>query len=473
MGGGSGVGMGLGITVVLTVAAKTAALVAIFTVNFAGGEPEAADEAATAPVTLGVGDGILVGSVLTASPWTATACFFGARAGTTIASITIRAITAICKVRPISSLFPDYTLKFPLYILTPGEMLIKLAPPKTMGELPTKQKIDTAILLLAAASLFAAWLVDTVLPPSVVIATLYTIPILIVAYRFGSRTITAITLATILVYSLQALAENNSVINIALKDLGFAFVAFLAVELVVQRQRAEQSARETETAKNNLQIFLNMVAHDLLQPLTAAMLYTADLYKQYPREIPVVRVREELERLRVLISDLRDAAKIHNGKFTIRPEPVDCSALLTKVVAGQKLADKKRRLLLQSPPGLVGNWDKERLSQLFDNLISNALKYSPAGGPVKITARYRQNFLLVSVKDWGLGLTPEQQKELFQPFSRLHLEQKKIAGTGLGLFISKSIVEAHAGQIWAKSRRGHGSTFFVKLPLRPPVGREN
>ncbi len=109
-----------------------------------------------------------------------------------------------------------------------------------------------------------------------------------------------------------------------------------------------------------------------------------------------------------------------------------------------------------------GAWDPDRINQLLTNLISNAVKYSPDGGEVRITARCDGRNVVVNISDQGIGITPGDQRCLFRPFSRVG--QEKIEGRGLGLYISKAIAESHGGRIWVESLPRHGSTFFVELP---------
>ena len=113
---------------------------------------------------------------------------------------------------------------------------------------------------------------------------------------------------------------------------------------------------------------------------------------------------------------------------------------------------------------MIGNWDQDRLHQLFTNLITNAIKYSPNGGEVGITVKQRGQEALVGVADQGIGMTPEQRAVLFQPFARLN-QAEGVPGSGLGLYISKAIVEAHGGRISVESMAGQGSAFSVALPL--------
>jgi signal transduction histidine kinase len=134
-----------------------------------------------------------------------------------------------------------------------------------------------------------------------------------------------------------------------------------------------------------------------------------------------------------------------------------------RVISIHQAATIGHQLILDAPEQLEGEWDGERVSQLLTNLVSNAIKYSPAGGEVRVAVREMAGQAVVSVSDQGIGLSGDQIERLFQPFTRLY-SGRDIKGTGLGLYICKAIVEAHAGRIWVESTPGQGTTFTVTLP---------
>jgi signal transduction histidine kinase len=164
-----------------------------------------------------------------------------------------------------------------------------------------------------------------------------------------------------------------------------------------------------------------------------------------------------------LVDDLRDAEHTGASQFVVRRAPLDLTEITRRVVALQQSTTTRHRLVLDAPEHLNGMWDGERLAQVLANLISNAIKYAPAGGEIRVTVREAAGEAVVSVSDQGLGLSPEQIKRLFQPFTRLY-SGREIKGTGLGLYICKAIVEAHGGRISVESAPGRGSTFTVALP---------
>lgn len=239
---------------------------------------------------------------------------------------------------------------------------------------------------------------------------------------------------------------------------------------------AEEAAQEAELAQRNLRDFLAMAAHDIRGPLTAIAGYT-DLLA-FPastsegRDVALAAIQAAIVQMDRLVEDIVDAGRLGAGAFRLRPEPLDLVALVRQVAGGQQETSNRHRILLEAPERLDGEWDPTRLGQVMTNLISNAIKYSPDGGDVRISVRDEGEAVVVSVCDQGRGLRPADVPHLFRPFTRLLTaeEQATVDGTGLGLYISHGIVQAHGGSIWASSRgKGTGSDFCLRLPLSRSV----
>jgi signal transduction histidine kinase len=175
-------------------------------------------------------------------------------------------------------------------------------------------------------------------------------------------------------------------------------------------------------------------------------------------------IEGSVHRMRRLVGDLHDATRIGAGKFDVRPASVDLSSLVQQVVEEHRSAAPEHAIDVDVPGRIVGNWDYERISQVLGNLISNAIKYSPKRGRIAVIVRRVGTIAEVSVSDQGPGIPSERLAELFRPYSRLD-QQGGVDGTGLGLYISKGIVEAHGGSIRVESSPGHGSRFYVALPV--------
>ena len=248
-------------------------------------------------------------------------------------------------------------------------------------------------------------------------------------------------------------------------------------ESAAARERAleetERQRDEAERTRASLQTFLGVIAHDLRNPLTS-ILGSAQLARRRVAAGASERLDEALaaivaegRRMDELIGHLVDAARVGAGQLEVRPEPTDLVALARRAVAARQVTTTRHRLALDAPERLEGAWDPERLAQVLDNLLGNAIAYSPDGGAVHVRLRREDREAVVSVTDQGLGIRQDDLDRLFQRFTRLETG-RAIAGTGLGLYISQGIVAAHGGRIRAESAGpGKGATFAVALPLGP------
>lgn len=181
--------------------------------------------------------------------------------------------------------------------------------------------------------------------------------------------------------------------------------------------------------------------------------------------------------MELLVADLLDISRIQQGHLVLRPEEVDLVALAREVYERFVDAPERRlehRLTFEAPEDLRGHWDPVRLDQVLTNLLTNALKYSPSGGPVWLRIARDEDEAVVEVADRGVGMSREERARIFQPFSRAESASRAISGVGLGLYISAQIVRRHGGSIDVESEPGVGSSFTVRLPLgeqpRPPEG---
>ena len=220
--------------------------------------------------------------------------------------------------------------------------------------------------------------------------------------------------------------------------------------------------------------FMSEVAHEIKSPL-AVMIGYADLLRfdavnlgPEQREY-AASIEQSARQLAVLIDDLSDLTNIESGHFTTAKEPHNVVKVIDSVTEGLKVSDPniERRLLVSDALfEFEVEGDPARLSQVFTNLITNALKYSDDDQPVEIsTIRTDSESIRISVTDRGLGISDEDIDRLFTPYFRsMNPEAKQRPGTGLGLFLSKSIVEQHGGSLTVSSEIGVGSTFMVELP---------
>jgi signal transduction histidine kinase len=177
-------------------------------------------------------------------------------------------------------------------------------------------------------------------------------------------------------------------------------------------------------------------------------------------------------RLIEMLDLLLDLSKIEAGGLDLHPLVGDLAPLLKELAESVTALSDRHTLQLDVPAALIGVWDLRRLRQVFQNLLSNALKYSPDGGVITLRAELHARAVHVSVSDQGLGLPAEELPRLFDRFYRVE-GTRRLEGSGLGLYICQAIVAAHGGHIVARSDGlGKGSTFEVALPLAATGQRE-
>ncbi|HET7035171.1 MAG TPA: GAF domain-containing protein, partial [Thermomicrobiaceae bacterium] len=257
----------------------------------------------------------------------------------------------------------------------------------------------------------------------------------------------------------------------------------LAEDLARRAAEAYERARlyrETVAAVRVREEFLSIASHELKTPLTTIKGYVQMLDRQLRRPLPEAsRLRQamdnlqgQLERFQGLVNDLLDMSQIQRGRLELHPSRFDLVALAGEVLERFEHGGERTEahtLVLEAPEPVVGEWDASRLDQVLTNLISNALKYSPDGGEVRVTVRQAGALAEVVVDDRGIGITPDELRTLFQPFSRGERVRSLVEGTGLGLYITHEIVEQHGGTVSVASQPDSGSRFSVQLPLhRPP-----
>ena len=223
---------------------------------------------------------------------------------------------------------------------------------------------------------------------------------------------------------------------------------------------------------------LAVVSHDLRNPLLVVLLEVGLLMDHLPQTVDphVSTMRESVDaiersttRMKALIEDLLDLASLEEKSFPLVFQPVESRELLEDALTdAQPLADAKQISLLlhlNDPPKIDA--DPHRISQVFSNLLGNAIKFTPAGGTVTLCGRGHDGMLSVTIADTGRGIAPEDLAHIFDRFWRPKASEG--GGTGLGLYIARGIVEAHGGRLWAESSP-EGATFFFTLPLEPRRG---
>ncbi len=332
---------------------------------------------------------------------------------------------------------------------------------------------DARALGLIGLAFVLAVAIDYLAPWPYVMTPLYAIPVLVAARRLSPRaTLLTAALATAINVASGIVQETPLVVHL-LYTLGLVLTDYLAVVVAQQRREVARHASEAEEATRHLREFLDYVVHELRNALAAVHGYVQLLQRRTAaadsggERRGLEAIDHAAERIRRLVDDLQDVAHLKTARFQLHPTTMDLVTAIREVVMLRQRATTIHRLTVDAPARLEGTWDRERIDQILANLVSNAVKYSPAGGEVRIPVACESDEAVVSVADQGLGMDAEQQARLFQPFARLHRRQD-VEGTGLGLYITRGLVEAHGGRIWVESAPGQGSRFSVALPLRAP-----
>jgi signal transduction histidine kinase len=332
-------------------------------------------------------------------------------------------------------------------------------------------KLPTAILAVVAAMIVAVF-VEFVVTPGLIVAVVFAVPITVAA-RFLSARVTILVGVIAIVIDFVDHALNNILFSQwPINSLSLLAILILAVQVATLRASERRRTQEAEASRARLSEFINLVVHDLRSPLTVAIGYLQLAERQLALagddrfRIPIDKSQFALRRIQRLVNDLLDAARIDHGRFIIQPESCDLAELTREVVDDQRLTDDSHQYIVDIPDQVTGDWDKVRLQQVLTNLVSNAAKYSAPGTGVQVQLRPDEESVLLSVTDQGAGIAASDVGQLFRPFARLGHEPQA-TGTGLGLYISKGIVEAHSGRVWVDSTVGRGSTFYVRLPRHP------
>lgn len=269
---------------------------------------------------------------------------------------------------------------------------------------------------------------------------------------------------------LEVFAPRESIF--AEEDLAFVeLVAQQAAILIQSRQLIDDAARvqaEAESVRLK-EDFVSAAAHDLKTPLTTILGQAQLLEHRAVREgrqaelDGLRRLEREATQLSRLVEELLDASRLERGAFPVHIEDGDLSAVAREVAGRQRTGFE--RVAVDAPEPVPGRFDHDRVRQLVDNLIENALKYSPDGGRVEVRVRSVNGVARLSVSDHGIGIPPDDLPHLFERFRRgSNVDHRRFGGIGLGLYICKGIVEQHGGRMWVESAQDVGTTFHVELP---------
>ncbi|HEU5438973.1 MAG TPA: MASE1 domain-containing protein [Ktedonobacterales bacterium] len=290
------------------------------------------------------------------------------------------------------------------------------------------------------------------------------------ALRYGPRG------ATALLVTLASLAIVGTILGVSPFSTGSLWLRLLSLQsymgiaavtaLVLAAIVAERHALEQR--KDD---FINMASHELRTPLTSLLSFTQVLQRQLagsdhpPTLRALATIERQAKQLSRLVADLLDLSKIQAGKLTFAEEIVDVDALAREVVEQFQQTSTQHEITIEgnAPGTIIG--DRDRLSQVMSNLLTNSMKYSPQATQIIVHLTSTAEGPTVSVQDFGNGIPQPEQQKIFERFYRIAGEPNRLtSGLGVGLFIARQIIEHHRGRLWVESREGEGATFSFSLP---------
>ncbi len=261
------------------------------------------------------------------------------------------------------------------------------------------------------------------------------------------------------------LSENLSQMSKYLK----AYYEFLHDEVKKKEQEIAKN-KEFEALKDN---FLNIASHELKTPITSLKAYSHILemiternnhleYKPY-----LSKIDNQILRLTNLITSLLDVTRIHANKMPFTMKYFDLNSLIKNITENYEASESDHEIIVQGKAIRKIYGDEDRVSQVVDNLVSNAVKYSPGKDRVTVQITNDKKSVKVSVEDSGIGIEKKYQKKIFSRFFRVAgIDESTYPGLGIGLYVCSGIVKRHHGKIWVESEKGKGSTFIFTLPYK-------
>ncbi|MFN3429256.1 MAG: ATP-binding protein [Candidatus Sericytochromatia bacterium] len=268
--------------------------------------------------------------------------------------------------------------------------------------------------------------------------------------------------------------DELSVANAAMRAQANALKAALAdaIALGIDRARVTEALRVADVYKDE---FLGVMSHELRTPLNFIMGFASVMEDEISgplnatQLVQIGKILQGAERMLLLVDDLLDIASIQAGRIDLQPEPTPYGALVDETLASLAALADERQVALEADVAVPATpcVDGPRVVQIITNLVGNAIKFTPAGGSIRVRAFAQDDVLVTEVEDTGCGIPAHDLERVFVKFQQVDMSATRAAGgTGLGLAITRALVEAHGGQIEVTSELGRGTTFRFALPVR-------
>jgi signal transduction histidine kinase len=218
--------------------------------------------------------------------------------------------------------------------------------------------------------------------------------------------------------------------------------------------------------------FLSMASHELKTPVTTIKAYgqIAELMLEKNGDIQTLAIQKkmsnQINKLTTLITDLLDNIKIQKGKLHYTEGFYDMNELVKEAVDDMQKINLNHQIKLTAAETVNIFGDKDKIGQVINNLLSNAIKYAPGTSEIIVNTEVQKNGVQLSVKDFGIGISLDEQQHIFEQFYRVNGDsQSTFPGMGIGLYICTEIIARQGGKIWVESKPGNGSTFYIYLPF--------
>jgi signal transduction histidine kinase len=241
------------------------------------------------------------------------------------------------------------------------------------------------------------------------------------------------------------------------------------LQLFLTNEKSELALWQSEYLNQQKNEFLSVASHELRTPLTVLKAFTQMALKTECNPVTLAylkKVNAQALKMQILIQQLMDISKLENRDADYNKEETDFNSFLNEIIELIPQLVPLHELIIDLDESVVVSIDKLRIEQVILNIVGNAAKYSPNSGQIRLSSKSNSNGeVIVSVQDYGIGMSPEELHKIFDKFYRVEQVSRKYNGLGMGLYISSKIISDHGGKIWVESMEGLGCTFSFSIPL--------